>query len=438
MMRGIAIVGLAALTTSTVSAQDAVRMVERFDADQRTRVEMKVELSGQITLPATAKDKPGDIVPVTGFSLIRYDERPLPRDSADGDKTLRLYRTVDFRRTIGRQNQSQEIRPEVRRMVVIRSPQGKKAPFSPDGPLTFGEIDAVRVDLFAPVLIPGLLPAKAVAPGERWSVTEPAAQDLTGLEKIDDGKLTVEFVAPVVVDGRRQYRLSLTGTIRGVSEDGPVRHTIDGTVYFDPNAAMLTYLSLKGTQHLLDASGATVGSITGRFTMTRSASESAELADAAVRRVETKPTAENTLLLYRNADLGVEFQHPRHWRVGAVQGRQITIECPSAKAGILLTVEPRQSTPTAAAFQKEATEFIGKQKGRVLKADPPRTAGAVDRFGLDAEIDGHSVRMEYAVSLTRDGGWTLAARLPAATAADHQADLNRILQNCKLTKTIDR
>ena len=40
--------------------------------------------------------------------------------------------------------------------------KGKKVPFSPDGALTLGEIGVVRNDLFSPVLVPGLLPDKAV------------------------------------------------------------------------------------------------------------------------------------------------------------------------------------------------------------------------------------------------------------------------------------
>ena len=43
-------------------------------------------------------------------------------------------------------------------MVVIKAGE-RKAPFSPDGPLTWGEIDVVRTDVFNPALVPGLLPS---------------------------------------------------------------------------------------------------------------------------------------------------------------------------------------------------------------------------------------------------------------------------------------
>ena len=46
----------------------------------------------------------------------------------------------------------------------------------------------MRTDVFAPALV-GLLPADAVRVGDRWSAAEVAVQELTDLEKIEEGKL---------------------------------------------------------------------------------------------------------------------------------------------------------------------------------------------------------------------------------------------------------
>ena len=419
------------ISSDAIFAQDAVTMSERFATGSRTHVDLRLELSGEVAMPGKAGQK----IEIAGTSVLRYDERVLPTEEAGGGAVLRIYRDVNFSRTIAGETQKQEIRPAVRRMVVMRSAEGKKAPFSPDGPLTFGEIDAVRVDLFSPVLVPGLLPTKAVKVGDLWTVSTPATLDLTGLEKIESGKLTVEYVGMVTVGGVRRYRLSITGSVNGMSEDGPTRQAIDATAYFDPAENRLAYLSLKGTQELLDGSGKTTGRLTGRFTMSRTSSAVSELTEESIAKLNVKPTPETTLLLYENADLGLRFVHPRNWRVGAVQGQQVTVEDPKSGGGILITVETEARTPTADAYLKEAREFISKQKGRVLAADGPRRAGSFDRFRIDAELGDEKIRMEYAVRTEPGvGGVTFAARMPANRINDLTSDVERILKELKRTK----
>ena len=62
-------------------------------------------------------------------------------------------------------------------------------PFSPDGPLTWGEIDVVRTDVFNPARIPGLLPAGPVKKGQTWKASAAAVAELTDMEKVEDGAL---------------------------------------------------------------------------------------------------------------------------------------------------------------------------------------------------------------------------------------------------------
>src|SRR5439155_13550580 len=123
-------------------------------------------------------------------------------------------------------------------------------------------------------------------PGRTWTATAAAVAELTDMERVEQGELTVEFVGETTVQGRKVARLKLTGTVRGVNEDGPNRQKLDGTAYFDLEAKLLTYLSIRGTHELLDGpSGQVVGLIDGQFTMTRSplGSLPADLSDASLR-----------------------------------------------------------------------------------------------------------------------------------------------------------
>jgi hypothetical protein len=410
------------LLVPAVGRPQAVTMAESVAVGERSRVGLKVELTGQVQVPG----KEARTIDLQGVSRLAYDERIVPAD--DGKAVLRVYRTVEFERTINGERQTQSIRNSVRRMVVLRSADGKKAPFSPDGPLTFGEIDAVRVDLFSPVIAAGVLPAKAVVPGDSWPISADAALDLTGLEAIRDGKLTAKYVAAVTLGGQLKHRISIAGDVKGVGDDGPVRQSIDATAYYDPRAAKLVYLSLKGIQELLDERGQVVGRLTGRLTLDRGPSDSESISDAIARRIDAKPTTDNSLLLYDNRDLGLRFVYPRDWRVGAVQGTQVTVESPKAGAGLLITVEPAAKTPTAAQFLAEAKEFVAKQKGTIRGQRVPERLGDWDRFALDVELDRQPLRMEYAVRKFDGGGATVAARLPRTTAADQLTAVERILK----------
>jgi hypothetical protein len=283
-----------------------------------------------------------------------------------------------------------------------------------------------------------------VRTGQKWPASPAAVAELTDMEKVDEGGLTVEFQGVAATDGKRMARLRVSGTVRGVNEDGPNRQKLEGTAFFDLNAKLLTYLSVKGTHELLDGTtGMTMGSIDGHFVMTRTplAQPPADLSDASLRGLALKPDAENTLLLYDDPRLGVRFLYPRGWRVGAVQGKQLTLDHSRLGGGILVTVEPAAKTPSADDYLRETTAFLEKEKARVTVATRPTRIRAepitVDRFALDVAFGADTARMEYAVLKQTDGGATVAARLPAVTAADLRADLERVVRSMSITRRIE-
>src|SRR5262249_15101045 len=165
------------LPAGRVAADDTVRLRELFPADYQYHVSTRVELTGKLTLPPPEKDKKPVALDVTGNSAIEYDERVLEAKDGAVARTVRLYRRMDFERRIGEQAQKTTLRPEVRRLVLLREKRFK-GPFCPEGPLTPGEIDLVRTDVFTPSLV-GLLPDGAVKVGDRWTAPATAVQELT-------------------------------------------------------------------------------------------------------------------------------------------------------------------------------------------------------------------------------------------------------------------
>jgi len=432
--------GLAALLSlaGTAPAQ-AVRLEEKFTAGYQYRVQIRVEISGSLTPPAEKGKAAPQPLSVSGESAIDYDERVLSLDrSGQVDRTIRHFSRVDFDRKVGDMPQKTTLRKEVRRVVLMRLETAEVA-FSPDGPLTWGELDLLRTDVFTPALV-GLLPTREVQLGDRWTVAEGAVRELTDLEKIERGGLEARLEQYVTLQGRKHARISFVGTVQGTNEDGPNLQKLEGFLYFDLTSNHLSYLSLKGRHSLLDGQGKEVGHVDGRFVLTRQAGiRSRELDDQALRGLKLEPDADNTRLLYDNPDLGISFLHPRSWRVAAVQGRQVALDGPGG-SGLLLTVDPLARTPTGAQFLEEAKGWLGKQKARIVRGSPPRTiqtSPAVEYFALEVEMPSRQkVQLEYYVSRQANGGVTLAGRLLPGAGAAVQKEIEGLARSVRVTQTI--
>jgi hypothetical protein len=437
--RWLTAAALAALAAPAAPAfaQGPLRLRESFPTGTQYHVSIREDSSGELKLPAEGGKPAPPPVEVRGRGAFEYDERVLDAGPADrpAPRTLRVYRRFEIERTVGGQPQEAGIRPVVRRLVILRRGH-REVPFSPDGPLTWEEIHLVSKDVFTPALAAGLLPERPVAPGDRWPAAAAAVEELTDLDRIEEGGLECRFEEVTSVGGRRLARVRVAGSIRGVNEDGPNRQQLDGFLYFDLESNHLSYLSLDGVHFLLDKDGQVTGRVAGRFVLTRQANaRSPELRDEAVRALALEPNAENTLLLYDNPDLGVRLLHPRRWRVGMVRGRQVTLDEANG-SGLLLTAEPPADVPTGAAYAAEVQGFLLKQKVKVLRADAPRAVQGppdeLEQFGLDAEIEGKRARLEYYVVKQSAGGATLAARLAPADLAALQRDVERIARSVRL------
>jgi hypothetical protein len=422
-------------------AEEPLYLRERFPAGYQYHVSTRVDLSGTLTPPAEKDKPPGKPIAVRGSSAVEYDERILDV-AKDGQvrKTVRLCRRTDFRRTVGDRPQENALRPEVRRLVLLRH-QNKEVPFSPDGPLTWGEIDLIRTDVFTPALA-GLLADHPVRIGDRWSATRAAVQELTDLERIEEGSLECRLEQFTTVEKRKYARVAFRGSVRGANEDGGNRQQLEGYFYFDLESNHLSYLFLHGKHFMLDKDGKEVGRIEGRFVLTRQANtHSAELNDAALKGVATEPNDDNTLLLYDNPDLGVRFLYPRRWHVAGVRGTQVALDAADGN-GLLLTLDPLTRAPTGERFLNESREWLSKQQAQLQRVVPPKTIRAapiLEHFTLEAKMGEQAFVMDYYVTRQNHGGATIAARLLPRDVAAVQKEIERIAVSVVITREqVDR
>jgi hypothetical protein len=431
---------LATLSLSVAAqAEEPVRLEERFPVGHQYHVSTRVDLTGSLTLPAE-KDKPAPKpLSVKGEGAMEYDERVLTVGK-DGQvqKTIRICRRTEVKRTLGDQPQEATLRQAVRRLVLLRN-GNTKAPFSPDGPLTWGEIDLIRTDVFTPALA-GFLPEKAVSIGDRWEATTAAVQELTGLEKIEEGKIDCKLAEFTTLEKRRYARVTFSGTVRGIGEDGSSKQELDGYYYFDLESNHLSYLTLKGVHSLLDKDGKEVGRNEGRMVLTRQVNNrSNELTDEALKNVVVERNDENTLLLYDNPDIGVRFLYPRRWKVALVRGTQVALDGADG-SGLMLTFDPPSRVPTSNQFLTESRDELQKIKAKILRTEPPKKVQErplLEHFALEAEIGEQKVLMDYYVAMQEKGGATLAARLLPDDLAALQKEVERIAKSVTITKKIE-
>ncbi len=426
MRRSLALLVLFVLAGSTRSQQnDAVSITENFDKDVQYNVQCQVEISGVLT--ANAKS-----IKVSGKSSIRYDERILRLNAERRvERSIRHYRLLEFDRKIGDEEQHSRLRTEVARLVILRHNQ-YEVPFCPSGPLTWGEIELVRTDVFAPALH-GLFPDKAVRVGARWDASAVAIQELTDLEKIEKADFVCTFEKVTTLLGRRTAHVQFEGKVHGIGEDGKALHELRGSYYVDLDANFLTYLYVKGTHHLLDKAGKPTGRIEGIFVMTRMPTpQSKEVSDEALRGLTLEPNAENSRLLFEHPEVGARFLYPRNWRIAGFNDKQIGID-ENRGSGLLLTLTPAASTPTGPQFHQESVQFLNKQQAKVLRAEKPRVfQGGWETFGFDAEIAKERVWMQYYTTRQGNQGATITARLLPADLEATQRDVEAIARSLQL------
>jgi hypothetical protein len=431
-MRGyLASFALSLLSANFYAAQDSARLIELFSPNYQYRVSCRVAIEGALRLPPT-KNQNVQTIKITGKSVIEYHECVLHLAQGKVDKTVRSVERMDFVRNVDGQEQKSQLRPEVR-LLVIQRLQNLEVPFSPQGPLSWSEIDLVRTDVFTPALA-GMLPRSPIRPGETWAADVEAVKELTDLDVIKKGGLNCKYEG-TEPGNARLARVSFQGTINGVGEDGPAEHQLDGYYFFDLQSNHLSYLSLQGVHHPLGADGQPQGEIRGTFVLTRDpAGKSEALSEQALARYNLTPNDENTQLLFENSE--VRFMYPRQWHVEEAGGRQVRL---AEKQGsdLLITLDPPGKAPTAAQFQQEVFTGLTKQKGQLTRPlQNPETIqvgnGTIERFSAEARFGTQLAAFDYYVIRQQGGSATMSLRSVPAQAAQRQREADRIVKSMAL------
>ncbi len=433
MLRSFLLMSVALpMALNAAHAQDTpISLVEEHLLQRRIHVSVRSDLKGTMQVPAQA-GKMDDTIAIKGTAGIEYDECYLAVDRQGRvDRTVRAYDKLDFDREVGNEVQQGKLRKEVRMMVILRE-RNTEVAFSPSGPLLIAELELIRPDVFTPSLAE-MLPKTPVKTGDRWSAGEWAAQELTDLEKINASNLQCTFERRDTVNQHPVALISFQGTVEGVDENGPARHELDGSFYFDLQTKMITYLSLRGKHSLLFKNGQVRGQTQGNFVVTREAApRSQDVSESALKGLALEPNEQNTLLLHESPRSGIRFLYPRSWRVAGDNGRQIGVDQNAGRTGLLITADAGRPT-TAALFLKEVVADLERQKANIRGVDQPRIlAAGLDMFRVDAEAQNERILHQYFVLRQGNVSATVTARMPRSNVSAVEREVDRIVRSIQL------
>ncbi|MER3416579.1 MAG: hypothetical protein C4297_10255 [Gemmataceae bacterium] len=422
--------GVLAQTTTSQDYPLKIRLSK--GACYRIRVESRLE--GTLPVPRPNSDAIERQIVFRGESSADYEERLLDVAS-DGSvpRTIRLYRILKYRRNLDRQVQEGMLRSQVRRLIVVRK-EHEEVPFSPDGPLTWGEIDMVRTDVFYPALA-GLLPDRNAAAGESWIANADAVRELTDLEKITEGQVRCTLQRVLVQDGKPMAQISLNGRVAGLSEDGPGQHQLTGHLFFDLERHSIAYLSLNAQQTIpASKDGRIHGHVSGVFTLTCvPCACPEELNDRALAHLRSEPDEFNTRLLFDEPALGLRFVYPRRWTVRKAEDRQVVLHEPEG-AGLRITLLPTRDVPTVAQLQSQVDAWLKSKGARIEHFEPARylAVAQADRLAWHVQMEGAASVLLYLRLSQGQRSAIFVARLPARSSAALEPQVVEIARTLEL------
>ena len=302
---GMILLAVAASPTELVSLREAARVGDVT----RATVELKAEGSFKpATLPGSPEAKP---LALKVETRVEFLERVGSVDSKGAPR--RAFRQVE----VAAATINGEVRPstsalraEVALLVADRL-EGSVAIVSAGGPLTRSELELVQGP-GDPLALGSILPTAPASVGDRWTVGDLAAKNLSGYDALAANALEVTLEA-VDVDSAR---LRLLGTIRGAALGGEGSMACEGSATFDRKANRISRLALRRAETRRAGpieAGLDVKSV---LTVAREPAASAgPLGDEAFLAQASEAARGPDLLMFTSTDGKYSLLHDRDWHI---------------------------------------------------------------------------------------------------------------------------
>jgi hypothetical protein len=361
---------LITLGGGTLVAADRVELAESPAEPRTFRVEIKVNVAGQ--MQTTTADGKAVALKLGVDAQTAYRERRLPGLGRDA-LAFRGFRKYD-RATAKIQIAEQTTIPELRdalKFVVAEGQQDGLRLFSLAGPLTYSEVDLLRTPADSLTAL-ALLPPDAVELGDTWVTPEWALQFLTGVEAVEKAKMTCEVESLTSAQARIKFQGEITGGILGAAAELKV----SGHYLFDLQDKYLQHLELAQTEKRSVSAVSPGLDVSAKVIVERRPVSAAEgLKDEELKGIPFEPTAAHLSLMFDSADWKTQLSHNRNWHL-FYAGPQVAVLRMLDKGSLIaqcnlspiLEARPGEHV-SEQQFQADVQRALGADFRKILKAE---------------------------------------------------------------------
>ncbi len=373
------------LAVATPALAQQVNLTEKAAPGDHAKFVVELDLKGHLFVVQDAKKEP---IRLEAKARHAFAERTLALADGMANASARLYEEATATAAVAGEKAERKLPADRRLVVARRNPDGPFC-FSLAGPLTRDELDLVT-EHFNPQCLPGLLPGKAVNPGDTWTVSDAATQAACLFDAVIKSQLSGKLVS--VKDGIATF--AVEGTAEGLENGAKVSLTVTATGTFDTTAGRVTGLMWKQKDEreqgpVNPASFVEAAVVVKRETLTELPKE---LADEVVVKIPPGDVpAELTDLRHADPRGRYSLTHSRDWHVTGQTDSHLVLRlldrgefAAQATVSVWRKVEPGKHTP-ADDFKRAIANAAGWTPTRVL-ADGEVPAGAGRRlYRLSAE-----------------------------------------------------
>jgi hypothetical protein len=307
MTRRAAMGGLLAVAAGGAvrGAERSIVLSELTKAGDLFQVELQLALVGRMKVDRD--DKPEQL-PIEAKAKHRFTERV---DMAAKPAAARHYFEAVSESAVAGTRSVKKLADDRRGIFVYRNPDGA-LPVSSAGPLAREELEIVA-EHFDTLAIPNLLPGRALAVGETWTIPNDAVQAVCHF----DGLIKAELIGKLVSIAETRASFAIDGTAEGVEHGAKVRIAVAARGAFETEKRLVERLEWTQTddREAGPVSPAMEAKVSIVLTRTRTEAPGKEL-DALLAKRPAGPKAPDLWTQLRHVDAnGYEFVYGRDWHI---------------------------------------------------------------------------------------------------------------------------
>jgi hypothetical protein len=366
------------------------------------QVQAALEVSGDLKIIDQGKVERMKMSVAANFV---YDERLLDA-SGTGDgpmRSIRYYHRASGAIQSGEHEYEAGLREE-RRLIAAHVDGPQVTLFSPQGPLTFDELELTDV-LANSLLLDRLLPQKPVAPGARWEHSDELVAALLGLDRIDTND--VRSTLSEVTEG--QARLEMSGRVSGAEQGVSTEIELKGKYHFDLQTKRISWFGILVRENRAVGHVDTGFDVVARLQMRITAGRRSEhLSREVLASGDLEPTPELTHLSYEPPGGKWRLDHDRRWSVITEEQDQAVLRLIDdgdklAQCNVALLPQSPDATQSALeGFQSDVIRALGENFKSVIRASQRHNENDYRVFQVVAEGEASGVAMHWIYYLVTD------------------------------------